>query len=455
MLTVSNCYSTGSVTGTISIAGGLVGQVRDGGAISNCYSTCTVNGDNGVGGLVGILDGVSSNVVNCYSTGSVNGNNDVGGLVGSISLNSSVSNSFWDIHTSGQSSSAAGTGKTTAEMKTASTFTSAGWDFEEDENGNDNGSTGGANGNGTENWWDMVQDGNHYPVLSWQNGDTVLVTDLTNECLTDNGGCGNPIYFDCINNIGAPPTCYDIVASGGDLIVDQNSINQYEQDNYVLFDFFDLNGSFQGNIGGAYLYTTDRIYLPDSFPILGNQFTIEAWVFSDGQDNNGSSHRTIIGNDVTISGNDPNRPPTITFHYEDQIRYGFGTGSSGIIFVVSNVRTENAWDHVAFTFDSDTCKLYVNGELVHSSGNAAGMTPSQVPISLIGRKFQGKIDEVRMWDIARTQTEIQAVMNDTLSGDEAGLVAYYPMDTNENWELIDQMKIGNLLTIAPTKIMQP
>ena len=132
MLTVSNCYSTGSVTGTNSIAGGLVGQLRDGGAISNCYSTCTVNGDDGVGGLVGSLRNNSSNVVNCYSTGSVNGNNDVGGLVGFLN-NSSVSNSFWDTQTSGTSigigagNSTGATGKTTAEMKTASTFTNAGW----------------------------------------------------------------------------------------------------------------------------------------------------------------------------------------------------------------------------------------------------------------------------------------------------------------------------------------
>jgi hypothetical protein len=42
-----------------------------------------------------------------------------------------VTASFWDIDTSGQLTSAGGTGKTTAEMKTKSTFTDAGWDFVE------------------------------------------------------------------------------------------------------------------------------------------------------------------------------------------------------------------------------------------------------------------------------------------------------------------------------------
>ena len=64
-------------------------------------------------------------------------------------------------------------------MKTVSTFYDANWDFEEDGNGNDNGTNGGASGEGTDNYWDMDQDGNNYPVLSWQDGATVLVTDLT------------------------------------------------------------------------------------------------------------------------------------------------------------------------------------------------------------------------------------------------------------------------------------
>jgi hypothetical protein len=66
----------------------------------------------------------------CYATGSVSGVDQVGGLVGENPYGSVVS-SFWDTQTSGQTTSAGGTGKTTAEMKTLSTFTSAGWDFVE------------------------------------------------------------------------------------------------------------------------------------------------------------------------------------------------------------------------------------------------------------------------------------------------------------------------------------
>jgi hypothetical protein len=59
----------------------------------------------------------------------VNGNgNYVGGLVG-LNYNSIIS-CFWDIQTSGQVSGG-GEGKTTAQMKKLSTFTSAEWDFVE------------------------------------------------------------------------------------------------------------------------------------------------------------------------------------------------------------------------------------------------------------------------------------------------------------------------------------
>jgi hypothetical protein len=147
--TITNSYATGSVTGSDS-TGGLVGW--NGGTITNCYATGNVGGWEYTGGLVG---GNWGTITNCYAAGSVTGQRDyTGGLVGEnyggtitnsyatgnvsgfeftgglVGYNSgTVSASFWDIETTGQSSSAGGVGKTTAQMKTKSTFTSAFWDF--------------------------------------------------------------------------------------------------------------------------------------------------------------------------------------------------------------------------------------------------------------------------------------------------------------------------------------
>ena len=153
---LSNSYSTVSVSGTDRYIGGLVGFCFEISSICNCYSTGSVSGDGDVGGLVGLLT-LTSTVNNSYSTGIVSGNECVGGLVGRLLEGSTVNNSFWDTQTSGQSSSAGGTGKTTAEMKTQSTFTNAGWDFV------------GETTNGTNDYWDMYNTINSgYPFLSWQ-----------------------------------------------------------------------------------------------------------------------------------------------------------------------------------------------------------------------------------------------------------------------------------------------
>ncbi|MGB8227379.1 MAG: GLUG motif-containing protein, partial [Sedimentisphaerales bacterium] len=104
----------------------VVDQTINDGTITNCYATEAVTGSNYVGGLVGInKDGT---IGNCYTMGAVSGDNYVGGLVG-YKLGGSVVSSFWDTQTSGKTTSAGGTDKTTAEMKTLSTFTSVGWDF--------------------------------------------------------------------------------------------------------------------------------------------------------------------------------------------------------------------------------------------------------------------------------------------------------------------------------------
>ena len=121
--TITSCYATGSVTGTGDFVGGLVGDNYSG-TITDCYATGSVTGNWDVGGLVGINQG---SLTSCYATGSVTGTSFVGGLVGDNS--GTLTGCFWDMQTSGQPTSAGGTGKTTAEMKQINTF--ANWDFVE------------------------------------------------------------------------------------------------------------------------------------------------------------------------------------------------------------------------------------------------------------------------------------------------------------------------------------
>jgi hypothetical protein len=147
--TISNSYSTGSVTG--GIIGGLVGE--NFGTVSNSYSTVSVTGHWSNGGLIGWNHG---SVSSSYSTGSVTGNDYVGGLVGQSG--GTVSNSFWDIQTSGQATSGGGTGKTNAQMRDIATFSGAGWNIIAVASGQTNSTY----------IWNIV-DGQTYPFLSWQS----------------------------------------------------------------------------------------------------------------------------------------------------------------------------------------------------------------------------------------------------------------------------------------------
>jgi hypothetical protein len=148
---ITNCYSTGNTSGD-DFVGGIVGYHEDS-TVTNCYSNSRITADSYAGGLVGHT--VDSNIINCYSTGKVIANSVLGGLVGSR-YNSMIQASFWDKNTSGRTTSAGGTPKTTAEMKTKSTFTNAGWDFVDET------------ANGTNDIWRMCVNGVKYPLLSWQ-----------------------------------------------------------------------------------------------------------------------------------------------------------------------------------------------------------------------------------------------------------------------------------------------
>lgn len=122
---VFSCYSTGSITSSSSSVGGLVGGSNTS-KIINSFSRCTVQGTNQVGGILG-LNSTSALLKNCYSTGAVTGSSNYGGLVGANS--STVTNCYWDTESSGNATSVAGTGVTTAQLKSQASLLSWGWNL--------------------------------------------------------------------------------------------------------------------------------------------------------------------------------------------------------------------------------------------------------------------------------------------------------------------------------------
>ncbi|MFA5304188.1 MAG: hypothetical protein WDL99_00790, partial [Candidatus Omnitrophota bacterium] len=183
---ISKSYSTTNVTGTWArtghdnpvtvIVGGLVGQVSSSSTISNCYARGNVSGTASttgsdsdatvyIGGLVGQNYGTiekSYFAGNISATASTSGSSShpaiyFGGLVGYNDIGAHYTANFWDKDVSGISRGAGNgssdpsgmTGKSTADMKTQSTFTNAGWDF-------------------TNTWGINASINNGYPCFIWQ-----------------------------------------------------------------------------------------------------------------------------------------------------------------------------------------------------------------------------------------------------------------------------------------------
>ena len=95
------------------------------------------------------------------------------------------------------------------------------------------------------------------------------------------------------------------------------------------------------------------------------------------------------------------------------------------------------WTHVAASYDGSYMTLYVNGvvdvtaALPRGAHNTTGYNwriGNGSDINYLREPFKGTIDEVRVWDYARTQAEIKSAMRRNLAADESGLVAYYQLN---------------------------
>jgi hypothetical protein len=125
---LNESYATGNVSGGANDIGGLVGQIELKGAdvyINDSYATgnVSVDSDESVGGLIGRIHdngGGAGYVSNSYAAGnvSVTGSASEGGLTGRVDSNGEIIESYWDVNTTGQDTSAgSATGLTTSQLK--------------------------------------------------------------------------------------------------------------------------------------------------------------------------------------------------------------------------------------------------------------------------------------------------------------------------------------------------
>ena len=181
----------------------------------------------------------------------------------------------------------------------------------------------------------------------------------------------------------------------------------------------------------------DFIALPNESNFdFTNQMTVEAWVKSSVAPEQWDALVTKGDNSWRLHLNSTG---TVNFACS-------GTTSPDVNSTSSV--TDGNWHHVVGTLGGNSIKIYIDGVLenvVSTSGNINN-TVNQV---LIGnnqtfdtRLFNGNIDEVRIWNVARTAEQINGSKNCELQGNETGLVAYYKF--NQGLDAADNTAITTL-----------
>lgn len=196
----------------------------------------------------------------------------------------------------------------------------------------------------------------------------------------------------------------------------------------VLLTIITLTTSAQ-NYSAGFNGTNSYIQVPDNNALdVSGTFTIEAWIYPTG-----------AGSDATQGGIIVNKENSyeIARYANGTIQFALSANGAGTdwAWVNSSVTAPlNQWSHIAAVKSGANLTIYLNS--VSSYVNAAQpatLTANAQNLRIGARTsgsqfFAGTIDDVRIWNTARTATEIKTyVFDQNLAANASGLVGYYKM----------------------------
>lgn len=207
----------------------------------------------------------------------------------------------------------------------------------------------------------------------------------------------------------------------------------------LLFSFLGTNLLAQ-NYSLLFDGTNDKVGVLDS-PELNplNGMTVEAWI-------NAAEWNTNIFGGVIIGkqGTNPDKGYCFTAGQNGRVEFTVSVDEGWKSVATPALLGTNAWYHIAGVYNGTQVMLYINGVLI-SAEDAIGLLTEGTGVVMNigdnptwpGRFWNGRLDEIRIWEVARTEAEIQATMSTELTGNEPDLVAYYNMNEGTGIVLTD------------------
>jgi hypothetical protein len=230
-----------------------------------------------------------------------------------------------------------------------------------------------------------------------------------------------------------------------------------------------------GNAVGLSSSNNSYISVPDSNSLdVTNALTFEAWIRPDG----GGEWALVAGKQYNANDTNPwyayrlyaGSTSADEKGFPRKIAFNISTDGTNEVGVYSNtVIPNNAWTHVAGVYDGTELKIYINGNLENTLSHTGTISVSDLPF-YIGKapwtnynNYNGLIDEVRVWNIARTAEQIKYDKEHTLTGYELGLVGYWRFDESSGLTTVDasgNKNDGNLynsayFTVSEAPVVSP
>ncbi|NNG27032.1 MAG: T9SS type A sorting domain-containing protein, partial [Ignavibacteriaceae bacterium] len=297
------------------------------------------------------------------------------------------------------------------------------------------------------------------------NGDTLSVKNPTLIWTPGNGTTSNDVYLGTTN----PPAFVSNVTSNSYQagLLNANTTyywridckNQYYTTEGEVWSF--TTGTSIADTNGFALQfdgTDDRLDCGNesSLQITGNKITLEAWI-----NVNEFKSQPFAGSVIVKDQGGIDAGYMIRCGGNGIINFNIGTGSWNEINTPANSVQLNSWQHVAAIYDGTSMRIFVDGEIAAQTNISGLNIGNAINSNLLigespgfpGRVFNGKIDEVRIWNVARSQSQIQSTMNTILtqeyySSPDSGLVGYWRLDEATGQTAEDLSYYGNDATLG-------